>query len=165
MEDIARIKVEDPQKAPKIQTKSRWKWDTKNLWKNIPKSIQCGPKIHSKSTPQCIKKWICFLMHFRSKNDPKTKQKWAHFGKGGGSNEPAFRSRSPCCDHPGAQGDAWAPQRRPETHPKPMRNPKKMLPKRKTQKMKTPTHRHTQTHTDTHRHTHRHTQTQTQTQT
>ncbi len=56
MEGIAKIKVEDLQKASKIHTKSHRKWDRKNQRKIIPKSIQNGTKIHSKSTQKCIKK-------------------------------------------------------------------------------------------------------------
>ena len=54
MEGIARIKVEDPQKASKILTKSHRKWDRTNQRKNIPKSIKHGPKIHSKSTQKSL---------------------------------------------------------------------------------------------------------------
>ena len=56
IEGIAKIKVEDLQKASKIHIKSHRKWDRNKQRKIIPKSIQNGPKIHSKSIQKCIKK-------------------------------------------------------------------------------------------------------------
>ena len=49
MECIAKIKVEDPQKASKILTKSHRKWDRNNQRKNMQKSIKNGPKSTQKS--------------------------------------------------------------------------------------------------------------------
>ena len=40
MERIAKMKVEDPQNAPKIDTKSHRKWDEKNKREIIPKFTQ-----------------------------------------------------------------------------------------------------------------------------
>ena len=60
MEGIARIKVEDPQKASKILTKSHRKWDRNNQRKNMPKRIQNGRKIHSKSIQKSLKNQYLF---------------------------------------------------------------------------------------------------------
>ena len=66
MKGIAKIKVEDLQKASKIHTKSHRKWDRNNQRKIIPKSIQNGPEIHSKSTKNASKNeyvFLCVLKH------------------------------------------------------------------------------------------------------
>ena len=60
MEGIARINVEDPQKAPKILTKSHRKWDRNNQRKNMQKNIKRGPTIHSKSTQKSLKNQYLF---------------------------------------------------------------------------------------------------------
>ena len=118
MEGSSKIKVKEPQNAPKTTLKSIKKINKKlhqilngifnGFWTHFGTILdqKCSPKLIQKS------------MHFSlKKNIENSYQNDLILGGQGGSNEPAFRSLNLCWGQPGAQGDPRAPQGRPGHRP------------------------------------------------